>query len=242
MSNIKKLFLVKNLFNYEQIISPPKNLPDDFDTLYVTDSDEIAFSAKTLGWSQTYVTKKFIGVTDLFLKRVSVAYINCFPHEFIPNDVNYNFIFVCDSNIVSLWNNVKKFTDKCTNEYSLHLLNGFYSGERNTLLSELKSSDQGRWSYNYASIKKCYDDYKKELTEIGVDINSLGVCSAKYIMWNPSHKNYKKITEKLYENYKVNLQGNIILTYLSGLYKDDIFVYNNNDYNGGHLNNHNYSA
>jgi hypothetical protein len=29
---------------------------------------------------------------------------------------------------------------------------------------------------------------------------------------------------------------------LSGLYKDDIFVYNNNDYNGGHLNNHNYSA
>ena len=73
----------------------------------------------------------------------------------------------------------------------------------------------------------------------GVELN---VVSAKYIGWNPSHKQYEKISNKLYEEYCTNLQGNIILTYMSGIYPKDIFNFFTNDYSGSNLNQHNFSA
>jgi hypothetical protein len=238
----KNIFLVKNLYNYEQVIPPPLNLPDNFITVYVTDNDTNGNLAKNLGWDYVNITDKFNNVTDLFQKRISIAYINSFPHEFIDTNIDYRLICVCDSNIISLWDTFYNFVEKCDDNHSLFITNGYYSGHRNTLISELNHSNQSRWSYNYQNIKKSYNDYQKELTEVGVDINSLGVCSAKYIIWNPSHKSYKKITEKLYEKYCFNLQGNIILTYMSGLYSDDIFVYHCNVYNNALLNNHNYQS
>ena len=242
MKQNKNIFLVKNLFEYEKVISPPSNLPNNFETVYVTDNELNGELAKNLGWSHIHITDKFNNVTDLFEKRISVSYINSFPHEFIDSNINYDLICVCDSNIVTLFNTFYQFVDKCNNDYTLFITNGYYTEDRNTLISELNSSNQNRWSYNYENIKKSYYGYEKELSDVGIDINSLGVCSAKYLIWNPSHKSYKKITEKLYEEYCFNLQGNIILTYLSGLYSKDIFVYHSTDYTGGILNEHNYQS
>jgi hypothetical protein len=238
------IFLVKNLYDYEIVISPPKNLPNNMITYYVTDNENNANKAKMLGWDYVHVTTLFLDVIDKFDRRKSAAYINCFPHEFIDKNIQYDLIFVCDSNIVSLWNNYSDFVSSCHSNFdkTLFLTNGYYDGDRNTITMEISHSNQSRWSYNYDSIVFNGNKYVKHLNDLNVNIPNLGVCSAKYIGWNPSHKNYKTITNKLYEEYTKHLQGNIILTYLSGLYKNDTFVYYSTNYNGGRLNNHKYSA
>lgn len=236
------IFLVKNLYDYETVISPPKNLPDDFITYYVTDSEMNSLAAKNLGWDYVHITDKFLDITDKFNRRKSIAFINSFPHKFIDENIDYKFIFVCDSNVVRLWTNYSDFISKCNNDKALFLTNGYFESERNTIISEIKSSNQSRWSYNYNEIKTNGDIYVNHLNDLKVNLNHLGVCSAKYIGWNPSHEGYEVLTNKLYDEYCKHLQGNIILTYLSGIYEKYIYVYYSDNYNGGILNNHNYLA
>lgn len=236
------IFLVKNLYDYEKVISPPNNLPDNFISYYITDNEKNAITAKNLGWDYVSITDKFLDVADKFSRRKSIAFINSFPHMFINNDIEYDLIFVCDSNIVTLWSNFSDFVSKCEKNKVLYLTNGYYDLGRNTITSEIENSNQHRWSYNYVEIKHNGQLYVDHLNDLKIDLNLLGVCSAKYIGWNPSHENYELLTNKLYEEYTKHLQGNIILTYLSGIYKDDIFVYHSNNYKGGSLNNHNYSS
>lgn len=236
------IFLVKNLYGYEIVIPPPTNLPENLITYYVTDNETDALKAKNLGWNYVYVTKKFLEITDKFERRKSVAYINSFPHEFIYDTIKYDLIFICDSHIITLWSNYSDFISKCDKKYALFLTNGYYKQSRNTITSEIIHSNRKRWDYNYDKIKLNGDLYVNHLNELGINLNDLGVCSAKYIGWNPSHESYSLLTNKLYEEYTKHLQGNIILTYLSGIYKKDTFVYYPDNYNGSLLNNHIYSA
>jgi hypothetical protein len=236
------VFLVKNLYNYEAIAPPPENLPDNFITYYITDNETTAIEAKNLGWGYTYVTDMFSKIEDLFERRKSIAYINSFPHEFITDNVDYDLIFICDSNVIRLWSNYPDFISKCDKNKALFLTNGYYDEGRNSIVAEIEGSNQSRWSYNYDQIKFNGKKYIDHLNELGIDLNKLGVCSAKYIGWNPSHESYHLLTNKLYDEYCKHLQGNIILTYLSGIYEQDIFVYYSDNYNGGLLNKHNYSA
>jgi hypothetical protein len=37
---MKKVYLVKNLFEYEKVTPPPLNLPENMITVYVADSEE----------------------------------------------------------------------------------------------------------------------------------------------------------------------------------------------------------
>ena len=100
---MKNLYLTMNLFGYEQLTSPPEFLPENLTTCYITDNDEIAKQAKELGWSIVKKTNLFKNVTDKLDKRISVARIKCFPKEFIPELDDFNFVFICDSNIIELW-------------------------------------------------------------------------------------------------------------------------------------------
>jgi hypothetical protein len=229
------VFLVKNLFDYEEVIPPPLNLPKDMISVYLTDSVKNANYAKKLGWDYSIVTDKFIGIIDKFKRRQAIAYINCFPHKFI--NIKFNFIFVCDSNILHLWENYNDYVSKCTNDKVLFITSGYYKGSRDTLNSEIYASNIERWSYNWDSILNRGLYYLSKMKE------SPSVCSAKYIGWNINHPKYKEISDAMYNEHLVHLQGNVILTYMSEIYKNDIFNYKCIfNYRGGKLNKHKYKA
>ena len=40
------IFLVKNLYDYEKVISPPNNLPDNFISYYITDNEKNSNNCK----------------------------------------------------------------------------------------------------------------------------------------------------------------------------------------------------
>jgi hypothetical protein len=239
----KNIFLVKNLYNYEKIVPPPSNLPDNFTTVYVTDNDTNTNLAKDLGWGIVKKTEEFLNITDKFGRRKSISYINSFPHKVVPEVLDYDFVFVCDSNIVRLWDKYIDFTNKCLSKYSLFVTSGYYSGNRNTIISECDaSSNVSRWSYNKTEIIESTNRYINKLNENNVDINNLSIVSAKYIGWNLKHDKYEFLSNLLYSEYCENLQGNIILTYMSGLYPNIIYNYHTNDYSGAELNGHNFES
>jgi hypothetical protein len=239
----KNIFLVKNLYNYEQVIPPPSNLPDNFVSVYVTDNEINSNLAKDLGWDIVKKTEEFLNITDKFGRRKVISYINSFPHKVAPEILDYNFVFVCDSNVVRLWDNYKNFINSCSSEYALFITTGYYSGKRNTIMSECDvSSSLIRWSYNKNEIINSTKRYVDELIENNVDVKKLSVSSAKYIGWNLKHENYDLLSNILYNEGCENLQGNIILTYMSGLYPNIIYNYHTNDYSGGIINPHNYQA
>jgi hypothetical protein len=243
MSIDKNIFLVKNLYNYEKVISPPTNLPNNFVTVYLTDNDTNYELAINLGWEIVKKTEEFLDIDDKFERRKIISYINSFPHKLVSEVLDYNFVFICDSNIITLWDEYVNFTNKCSSEYALFVTSGYYSGSRDTIINERDvSANMGRWSYNHNEIINSSNDYIQKLNDNNVDITKLSIVSAKYIGWNLKHEKYNFLSEMLYSEGCKHIQGNIILTYMSGLYPNIIYNYRSNNYNGGHLNSHNYSA
>jgi hypothetical protein len=235
-------FLVKNLYNYEKVIPPPTNLPKHLKTVYVTDTDENKNLAINLGWNIVKKTDKFSNIDNKFERRKSVAYINSYPIKVVPEINDSRFIFVCDSNIIKTWNLYEKFISNCCEKHSLFVTSGYYSGTRNNIISECNASMIQRWSYNHNQIKSSTTYYVEELTKRNVDINKLSIVSAKYIGWNVNHPDYEFMSNILYNEYCKNLQGNIILTYMSGMYPEKIYNFFNNNYEGSILNKHNYES
>jgi hypothetical protein len=236
-------FLVKNFFNYEKIIPPPKNLPKNLITVYVTDSDKNAETAKKLGWEITKVLNEYTNITDPFEKRKLVAFINSYPLKVVPELENPRYIFICDSNINDLWFNYRDFVEKCSDDYVLFVTSGYYTGNRDNIESECcVSCTVSRWFYNHEGIRKSTEKYKKILNDNNIDYNNLSVVSAKYIGWNVTHPDYKYLSDFLYKEYSENLQGNIILTYMSGIFNKKIYNFYTNDYTGASLNGHNYES
>lgn len=239
----KNVFLVKNLFNYEKVIPPPTNLPKNFETVYLTDNDNNCELAKNLGWGIVKKIEQFLNVEDKFERRKIIAFINSFPHKLVPEVLDYNFVFVSDSNIVRLWDEYIIFTQNCSNEFALFVTSGYYSDERNTIMAECnQSANTERWSYNKKEIIDSTNRYICELNENNINVELLSVVSAKYIGWNLHHEKYELLSNLLFKEGSENLQGNIILTYISGIYADDIYNYNTKNYLGGILNEHNIQA
>tara|TARA_B110000858_G_C17688789_1_gene420255 strand:- start:127 stop:855 length:729 start_codon:yes stop_codon:yes gene_type:complete len=239
----KNIFLVKNLFNYEIVVSPPNNLPDNFETVYVTDNDVNCDLAKNLGWGIVKKVEDYLHVTDKFQRRQVIGFINSFPHKVCPEVIDYKFVFVCDSNIIRLWDEYTVFTSNCTSDNALFITSGYYSNSRDTIMSERDESTRvSRWSYNRDEINSSTEKYISELKENNVDLSTLSVVSAKYIGWNLRHKDYDLLSNKLYSEYSINLQGNIILTYMSGLFPNGIYNFHTKKYEGGRLNSHRYEA
>lgn len=243
MTKDKNIYLVKNLYNYEKVISPPTNLSDNFVKVYITDNETNYKLAVNLGWDIVKKTEEFLNINDKFERRKIISYINSFPHKVVPEVLDYNFVFVCDSNIVTLWDNYINFTNECTSEYVLFVTSGYYSGYRDTIMGECNASlSECRWEYNHNEIVDSSNKYIQELNDNNIDTLKLSVVSAKYIGWNLKHKKYNFLSEKFYQEGCKHLQGNIILTHLSGLYPNIIYNYHSDNYKGGNLNSHNYSA
>jgi hypothetical protein len=236
-------FLVKNFYDYEIVIPPPSNLTKELISVYVTDSDNNANKAIELGWNIVKKTDLFLNIEDKFERRKSVAFINSFPIKVVPEIKDANFIFICDSHIIRLWNLYEDFVKSCNEKYALFVTSGYYTGFRDNIISETNAACSNiRWSYGFEDIKKCSNRYINELKANGIDITTLSVVSAKYIGWNIKHLNYDKLSNILYNEYCENLHGNNILTYMSGIYSDYIYNYYTTDYSGVHLNPHNFNA
>jgi len=241
--NDRNVFLVKNLFNYEKVIPPPTNLPENFQTVYLTDNDINCELAKNLGWGIVKKIEQFLNVEDKFERRKIIAFINSFPHKLVPEVLDYNFVFVSDSNIVRLWDEYIVFTQNCSNEFALFVTSGYYSDDRDTIMAESnQSANTERWAYNKNEIIDSTNRYLTELKEKNIDVDNLSVVSAKYIGWNLYHEKYELLSNLLFKEGSENLQGNIILSYMSGIYSNDIYNYNTKNYSGGILNEHNIQA
>jgi len=239
----RNVFLVKNLFNYEKVIPPPTNLPENFQTVYLTDNDINCELAKNLGWGIVKKIEQFLNVEDKFERRKIIAFINSFPHKLVPEVLDYKFVFVSDSNIVRLWDEYIVFTQNCSNEFALFVTSGYYSDDRDTIMAESnQSANTERWAYNKNEIIDSTNRYLTELKEKNIDVDNLSVVSAKYIGWNLHHEKYELLSNLLFKEGSENLQGNIILSYMSGIYSNDIYNYNTKNYSGGILNEHNIQA
>lgn len=236
-------FLVKNLFNYEKVIKPPENLPKNLKSVYLTDTEDNYILAKNLGWDIVKKTDLFLGINDKFERRKCVAFINSYPLRVVPEIADARFVFICDSNIISLWDLYSDFVNSCEEKYALFVTSGYYKGFRDNIISECdESCRMNRWSYNHDNIKSCTYRYISELTINNINIESLSIVSAKYIGWNVNHPDYNYLSDFLYKEYSENLQGNIILTYMSGIFNEKIYNFYTNDYTGARLNNHNYES
>jgi hypothetical protein len=241
MTNKKNILFTKNLFGYEHVILP-SNLPDNLHKIYLTDSESNKEIALSKGWDEVIITNEFSHITDNFGRRSSIGYINSHPHKFIKNILDYNFVFMIDSNVQSLWVGYDNFVNSCGQEHALYVTTGYYPSEVDNLHQELVRSNQERWRYNFSIIENNTKQYIEDLTNLGVDISNLGICSAKYFGWNPHHEKYSFLTNLMYEEHKKHLQGNIIQTYLLGKYPNYIYNYKNDQYFGGSLTPHNFNA
>jgi hypothetical protein len=240
---MKNYFLVKNLFQYEKVIAPPENLPKNLKSVYVTDTDENCLLANKLGWDIVKKTEMFKEIVDKFERRKCIAFINSYPLNIVPEINDADFVFICDSNIIRLWDKYEEFVKNCNIQHALFITSGYYSGLRDNIISECDvSCTVSRWSYNHDKIRSCTVKYVNELTKNKINIETLSVVSAKYIGWNVKHRDYAALSNTLYDEYCENLQGNIILTYISGIYPDKVFNYHNEDYTGSSLNSHNFEA
>lgn len=236
--------MVKNFFNYEKMIPPPTNLPENLITVYVTDTIQNSVDAKNLGWDYTFITDEGNKIIDKFDRRIFVAKINCRPHLFLPNElIDIEKIFVCDSNIISLWDEYSDFLLNSSDEKVLYLTSGTYQGDRDTISGEMTVSiNTKRWGYNKDQIKHHTSEYIKDMEQKNIDISKVSVVSAKYIGWNIKHPEYDKFSKIIFSEHNNHLQGNIIFTYFSSVYPEYIDNYHTNNYNGGILNVHNYEA
>lgn len=241
---MKDAFLVKNLYDYEKVIGPPCNLPVDIKTVYVTDTLENTKLASSLGWNIVKYVSQFKDKIDPLSRRQSVAFINCYPHLIVPEIDDFDRVFVCDSNIVSMWNRYEDFVKLCPLNKALYLTSGYYAGDRDNIKEECFHSTKigHRWSYNRTDIIEATDRYINDLICKGISWKNLRIVSAKYIGWNLKHPKIKIATKLLFDEYQLHLQGNIILTWMSGAHSDIIFNYVNSDYTGAKLNKHNFLA
>lgn len=246
MNNKNKIFLAKNFFNYEKVMGPPDGIPEELITVYLTDNDETARLAKEMGWDYSVVNKDYLNVNDPMEMRRIVGKINSYPNFFISDIIqkySSNFIFICDSNIISMWTKYKDFVNSCNLDKCLFVTSGWYSysPNRDNMLSELNVSlSQSRWQYNRDGMIKCTERYMNEFSLNGILYEDVSVVSAKYIGWNINHPMYKKLSDILYTEYLQNLQGNIILSYMATIYKDYVNNYFCSDYSNGQLTGHNF--
>lgn len=233
-----KAYITKNLWGYEQLNSAPKLLDDNFFKFYITDDINSKEYLLNSGWDDVIVIENYKDITDLKERRRVISEINCFPGKYIENLNNFEKVFSVDSNVILLWNEFLKFTNSCPEDKCLYITSGWYSGARNSIVSELRESNQSRWSYDYESMKRSVDNYKNEIENLGMDFNSIPVISAKYFGWNLNHPAYQTISNHFYKEYTEHLQGNIILSYLSSIYKNDTFEYRISNYSGGEISSH----
>jgi hypothetical protein len=223
---MKICLLFKNLFSYDIVLPPPINLPDNIDSIYLTDNKEVQKETLEKGWKYSYITEEFLSSTSSFEKRKVIAYINCYPEKVIPEINKYDYVFICDSNVVKLDTNYGEFINNSSEKYALYVTSGYYSGLNNNILRELERSVVSkRWSYNFKNMIASTNEYLKIIENMKIDYKSIPVVSAKYIGWNIHHERKNIIADYVFNEYSKHLQGNIIFSMCLVLHSSDTLHY-----------------
>jgi hypothetical protein len=231
-------YVTKNFWGYEQLNPSPQLLDNTFFKYYITDNLDSKDYLLNNGWDEVIIIEDYKNITNLQSRRRIISEINCFPQKYIANLNKFNKVFITDSNVVSLWDEFLQFTNSCPTDKCLYVTSGWYSEERNSIESELHCSNQSRWSYDYENMKTSVERYKIEITNKEINFNNIPVMSAKYFGWNLNHPLYETISKHFYDEYSIHLQGNIILSYLSSIYKNSTFEYKISSINNGALSDH----
>jgi hypothetical protein len=223
---MKLCLLFKNLFDYDIVLPPPINLCENIDTIYLTDNKITQNCALSKGWKYSYITEKFINNTNSIEKRNAIGYINCYPEKIIPELKNYDYVFICDSNIIRLDTNYGEFINSVSNKHALYITSGYYNGTDNNILKELERSlSNRRWNYDFKNIKDATYKYLEIFSNMNIDYRNIPVVSAKYIGWNINHENKNIIADYVFNEHCKHLQGNIIFSTCVVLYPEDTLHY-----------------
>jgi hypothetical protein len=78
MENLKIAYYTFNLYNYEYVLPPPHNLPNNITTYYITDNDGTEYEAIENGWQNVIKFTDFVGETNEFKMRVNISYLKSF--------------------------------------------------------------------------------------------------------------------------------------------------------------------
>ena len=222
----KVCLLFKNLFNFDKVLPVPLNLPMMMDTIYLTDNTKTQTDALSKGWKYSYVTEKFLNSVSNIEKRNAIAYINCYPEKIIPYIKNYDYIFICDSNVIKLDTNYGEFINSVSDKHALYITSGWYNGIDNNIEKELERSLlENRWSYDFKNIIDNTHKYLQMFHDIKMSYRNIPVAIAKYIGWNINHERKNIIADYVFNEYCKHLQGNIIFSTCLVLYPEDTLHY-----------------
>jgi hypothetical protein len=214
---VKIAYLAINLWEYEKILRVPEGLPEDMIPFYITDSEKILKEARSKGWYGAVVSR-FSKEMDNHERRKIVANIQCYPERYIDLS-NYRYVFVCDSNIIKLPSNYKKFVEfGITSGKACFTESGYYSGARDNIYNEYLASNQPRWTYNYSAMGDCVAGYIKEMENLGINYRNESIASGKYIGWDLKHPEKNVVSDFVCKEEEKHIQGNIILTMARVLY------------------------
>jgi len=220
-----RCLIVKNFFSYDPVVAKPE-LPKGVDGIYITDNEEDQKKALSLGWNKAFLVTQFLTVIDPLRKREIIALMNCYPETVVSELLAYDYVFICDSNVVKLDSNYQVFLDQASSNYALYVTSGWYRGDENNITRELvRSLANSRWSYNFNEITSCYQTYVQLLDRVGLNPGQCPVVSAKYIGWNLRHPTKKTIADFVYGEYMKHLQGNITISVTAKLFPNDVYHY-----------------
>ena len=117
MENLKIAYYTFNLYQYEYVLPPPQNIPSGITTIYVTDNDDTEYGALQNGWDKVIKFTNFVGETDSFKMRVNISYIKTFFYEIVPELSEYDLVFMCDSNVKTLFDGWFDFYNDSINNF-----------------------------------------------------------------------------------------------------------------------------
>jgi hypothetical protein len=235
---MKIAYVAINLWGYEKILPVPEGLPKGVVPFYVIDSPEGLLEVGTKGWNGVYLNDSEV---DDHKRRIMVALIQSNPEYFIDLK-DYDYAFVCDSNIVTLPSNYKDFVTYGINSGKVLLTeSGYYSGDRDNIYGEYLASNQPRWQYNYKAMELCVSEYVEKMQSMGIDYRKESVSSGKYIGWNLRNDKKEMLANFICGEAEKHVQGNIIITMARVLFPE--LVSNFRSLKGdGALSGHNFAA
>jgi len=217
---------MKNLFGYDHVLPVPSRIPPGMVSIYVTDTNEVAARAKAAGWQQAVVID--VGNPQTPQGRIdAVTKFSCYPELYLDKTIQH--VFLLDANVTVLDSNYFEFVnDAIASDKTLYVTSGWYAGDKNNLTKELgRSVVQSRWKQWHTLMTERTTFYLADLKESGF-AEEPPVVSAKYIGWNLQNKALNPwVADRLHSEWKIHIQGNIILSYICCRYTDFVFHYLN---------------
>jgi hypothetical protein len=214
----RECYLSYSLGGYDGVRGPPRFLPPEIYSVFVTDKEEAAVAARRLGWNASHFISVPPDVDPLELRRL-VCEVRFRP-ELTPPLRECSFVHVVDASVIELSTSWRTCLSKLQSDRALLVTTGYYEGERDDIEVELHESVvQERWRYNWDAMTQRTREYQ-DMLEKATGTARATVASAKFIVWNMHHRRRTEIADWLLEEAGIHLQGNIYMSVAARLFPD----------------------